>query len=379
MRRFGFGQNAGTITCVNTIVAFPYRVTYFLRDTYFKIPLNLYFWRTSMPIKFTCQNPTCQNDLKVGDEHIGKKVRCPHCGTINTVPTPEESVSLPPLDPSFRSRFEDIIKAAGEGSVDDVRYFVEKKGINVNTRNNDGATPLNAATMRNSNLGVLNYLISQGADVNVRSNTATTPLFLAVISPKSNKVETLECLIARGADVNVKDNQGRTPLHYAADKFSDIEALKCLIAHSADVNVKDNRGATPLHIAASCNPNVEILETLVFHSADVNVKDNKGCTPLLHAVGSNPNVEILKYLISKGADVNAKDNDGDTALAYARSEEKREKRRILLAAGAHAGSSSSDSGGSNPSGCLVFLAALGGLFISGVCGLAFFIATVWKF
>ena len=74
-------------------------------------------------------------------------------------------------------------------------------------------------------------------------------------------------------------------------------------------------------------------------------------------------VEVLKYLISKGADANAKSYEGQSVLQAVEIPDVDEKKRILQKA----------------SGCLVLLAALGDLLISGVCGLALFIATAWKF
>ena len=46
---------------------------------------------------FPC--PTCQKKLQVGDEHAGKKVKCPGCGSVSTVPVPASSLaeSPPPM------------------------------------------------------------------------------------------------------------------------------------------------------------------------------------------------------------------------------------------------------------------------------------------
>lgn len=42
-----------------------------------------------MPIQFTC---TCGRPFKVGDEHAGKRTKCPSCGAALTVPKPEAEV-----------------------------------------------------------------------------------------------------------------------------------------------------------------------------------------------------------------------------------------------------------------------------------------------
>jgi len=262
--------------------------------------------------------------------------------------------------------FANIILAIKEGTVDDVRYFIEQRGVDVNAKDSGtGMTLLHFAAGR-SNFEILAYLISHGADVNInlKENKGFTPLHVATVMTPN--VEVLEYLISKGADVNVKNYEGSTPLHSAAGN-PDIEVLVLayLISQYADVNMKGDKDGTPLHYAAQNSPNVEILKCLISKGADVNAKDNKGCTPLHYAISNNPNVEIMKYLISKGADVNAKDNDGDLLFVYAHTDEK---KRILREAGARSGSSGSDPGGC---GCLVFLVALGGLLTSGICGLMF--------
>lgn len=44
-----------------------------------------------MPIELTCTG--CAQTLRVGDDHAGKKARCPKCGTISMVPMAGESVA----------------------------------------------------------------------------------------------------------------------------------------------------------------------------------------------------------------------------------------------------------------------------------------------
>jgi len=54
-------------------------------------------------------------------------------------------------------------------------------------------------------------LLSKGADVNSRDNDGRTPLHLAYLS---GHVQVAELLLSKGADVNSKDNDGRTPIYY---------------------------------------------------------------------------------------------------------------------------------------------------------------------
>ena len=42
-----------------------------------------------MPIRFSCENPQCGRRMKAPDGTAGRKARCPACGTIQVIPSPE--------------------------------------------------------------------------------------------------------------------------------------------------------------------------------------------------------------------------------------------------------------------------------------------------
>ena len=44
-----------------------------------------------MPISLTC--PSCERGLKVKDELAGRKIKCPKCSEVITVPADEEQVA----------------------------------------------------------------------------------------------------------------------------------------------------------------------------------------------------------------------------------------------------------------------------------------------
>ena len=76
------------------------------------------------------------------------------------------------------SEHRDIFEAIIYGTVEDVKYFVEKEGVSVNYRDS-GMFPLLIAAGSNK-IEAAKYLISKGAKINMASSvTGLTPLELA--------------------------------------------------------------------------------------------------------------------------------------------------------------------------------------------------------
>jgi ankyrin repeat protein len=146
----------------------------------------------------------------------------------------------------YTSIHSSIFRAVENGTLNDVRFFVEKEGVSVNARGAGNLTPLHCAACQNSDVEILKYLVTKGANIN-----------------------------------DAKNEFGETPLHFAVRDNSNIDVVKYLVSQKANINAKDNRGRTPLHLAAGHKSNkVEVLKYLISQGADVNAKNNDGRTPL---------------------------------------------------------------------------------------------------
>jgi len=166
----------------------------------------------------------------------------------------------------------ELHKAARRGDLQRVKSLVEK-GADVNTRDNDGETPLHEAASEGY-LEVARFLVERGADVNAKDNHGLTPLHAAA---SEGYPEIAQLLVEKGANITVRDNDGLTPLHLAA-VFGHLEVARFLVEKGADVNAKDNHGLTPLHAAALFG-HLEVARFLLEAGADPTLRDEWGRTP----------------------------------------------------------------------------------------------------
>jgi len=271
-------------------------------------------------------------------------------------------------------------------NLEKVKAFLEK-GIDVNTKDDNGQTALHIAII-SDNQEIVKLLIDEGADVNAKDENGMTPLLLAV---SEGHVDLAECLIENGADVNMGDESGFGPLVYALWN-DDPSVVKMLLNNGADVNAKDTAtGYSLLHWAILMD-NKESTELVLTAGVDVNAKSNAGETPLdvaaygvsasigemlvakgaevsslhtaaymgdlskveafteegadvnqkkgmiestaLHAAAAAGRKEVVEFLISKGSDVNAQNRTGQTPLHLAAGADSLEIAQLLLENGA---------------------------------------------
>ena len=66
---------------------------------------------------------------------------------------------------------------------------------------------------KDGNIEAVKLDLADGMDVNTKDDNGRTPLHYAT---EEGQKETAELFIAAGADVNAKNNLGGTPLHFAA-------------------------------------------------------------------------------------------------------------------------------------------------------------------
>lgn len=165
-----------------------------------------------------------------------------------------------------------------------ILQFLLDSGADIETVDNEGATPLFTALMKN-NFELIYFLLSKGATLNTPKIKELGPRSHALLKACKNKVinEIFDKILEFAVDINEKDAEGQTCLHKAMGKQYDLAVVRCLLKRGADINSRDLNGNTPLHC---------------------------------FSLKKSSQRKKIKLLLGKGADIYAKNNEGKLALIY---------------------------------------------------------------
>jgi ankyrin repeat protein len=197
--------------------------------------------------------------------------------------------------------------AAFFGVEDVVKLLLDIGEVDVDSKDNDGQTPLSWAC-ENGHAAVIKLLLETGkVNFDSKDSGGLTPLSWAALN---GHIAAVKILLETGkAQPDLKDRYGRTPLLWAARK-GRVAVVKLLLdTAKVDPNSKDGKhSSTPL-LWATRNGHEAVVRLLLEASeADVNTKDKDNQTPLLWAT-RNGSQAIFKLLLETGqADVSSKDD-----------------------------------------------------------------------
>jgi TPR repeat protein len=193
----------------------------------------------------------------------------------------------------------DIFDAVRAGDGEKVKALLQADPKLVESRTEDGNTPLHLAALE-GHAAVAQVLLDQHAPVNARGLREETPLHMAMYEGHHDMAEVL---LANRADANAPSVSGETPLHVAARK-GHRELVELLLSHSAEVNARDHQDQTPLHLAAAAG-HAEVVKALMDHDADAQARDKSGRTPKAVAVekGHADIIELLTLRVGTLGDV----------------------------------------------------------------------------
>lgn len=269
-----------------------------------------------------------------------------------STPTIEERVSVQmkfqfqDKVPIFQTQYTSIFKAAADGDIHGMKYFILKKKEDVNTIDRKGYAPLHYACQFGQVI-IINLLLLCKADIDVTTREELqTPLMIAM---KYNQLDVIRILATSKEKPNyfLKTRNGSTGIHLAAQNNHHevislirqiyyegkgdgcfVRSVDCMEDNSQSesclikkytyyterdlLDVHQTNGWTPLHIAVEYN-SINVIHALLhrndqnqvnanelLHVVDVNAKDNLNETPL-HKAARSYKVAIYRLLIQYGA------------------------------------------------------------------------------
>lgn len=246
--------------------------------------------------------------------------------------------------------------AVGGGNIRLLCYLLNK-GLNVDSTDRNGDTPLLIATGIRGRSDVIEFLLMRHATIDHKNNIGNLPLTLALTKGHAEHVDVLlnnganihvfdgihtpltlihvaiqrfaddatafrkieSRLLIKGAHVDIPTNRLKwTPLIHASTRQQDLrtkQQLDLLLHLGADVNYTDANGRTALMLACSTGRR-EAVDRLLDNYSNIDKIDDYGWSALMFGVYYNHH-PIVEALLRFGADVNTRSQRGLNALQIA--------------------------------------------------------------
>lgn len=181
-------------------------------------------------------------------------------------------------------------------------------GIDVNSRNIDGETPIFYALYGRNHLNILT-LIDHRADICIFDGSGRSTIFIAATM---NSVDTLRVLVNSSVDKAWVSSE-MTKAFIGSVRWGAMDAMSYLKEQGVDINVRDPFNLVPLHIALQEGQH-KVTMQLIRWGAKVERKDSKLRTPLYYAIEKRDQIAAIA-LIRAGAKPFHVDTDGWQPLA----------------------------------------------------------------
>ncbi len=128
-----------------------------------------------------------------------------------------------------------LVLAVWNNKIEGIKELL-RLGVDVNTRNHFGQTPLMIAAIL-GNLDAVTLLLENDAALDYVDNNGLTALMLA---SRNGQLSVAEHLLGKGADVNVQDKRGLTALMHAAS-FGHETTVEVILKYKPALEVRDNK------------------------------------------------------------------------------------------------------------------------------------------
>ena len=188
------------------------------------------------------------------------------------------------------SKQEEMLDAAKEGDIEDVKILLNDESVDINKQDSTGHSALLWASLR-GHRDIVELLLDRGADIEARtSDWNSTPLIWCSCLHQHTSI--VELLLDRGANIHAVNKYGAGALHHACEEGHDA-VVKLLLKHGANTNACNVYKHNPLHLACYYG-HLKCVQALLRHDME-DVKDKGGITPFDCIEGINDCAGRIKF------------------------------------------------------------------------------------
>ncbi|MCQ2573142.1 MAG: ankyrin repeat domain-containing protein [Treponema sp.] len=174
-----------------------------------------------------------------------------------------------------------LMKAVREGNDWKIRTLL-KSGAKVNAQDKEGWTPLMYAARYQSNLSIMELLLSEKADVKISNNYSLSPLVIAACFNDNPDVIKKLLSFYSPSDKEVQKAFVQLISTQTADNFSLVSKVKIFLDFGLPVNSYYD-GKTPLMYACKYCTSTKIIKLLLDKKAEISVRSTEGKTAFDYA------------------------------------------------------------------------------------------------
>lgn len=239
---------------------------------------------------------------------------------VPAVEPPKKILSKFPQKAGKGNKLQKLHLAALSGNETEVQKFL-KKGIDVNSPDSFGKTPLHNAIL-GKHVGIVEQLLTSGANVKCIDERGDSPLHAAA-KVSSEAIVTLLLNNSKKGDPNIKGHGSYTPLHIAAQS-DNVDICKLLVENGGDITLQAEDKMTPfgVSVAKGAQSVAEYFISIV-QEKQLNLQnlihntDSEGSS-LLHLAVDSGIVPIVELCLKLGCDERQqRESDNSTALHLA--------------------------------------------------------------
>ena len=234
---------------------------------------------------------------------------------------------LPNIESKTNEGETPLMVAASSRNLHAVKWFLEK-GATVACEDKTGWNTLHHAA-QGGDTDILSLIHTRLPNIESRVGEGETPLMVAA---SSRNLHAVKWFLEKGATVACEDKTGRNTLHHAA-QGGDTDIISLIHTHLPNIESKTGEGHTPLMVAALAGK-LHAVKWFLEKGATVACEDKLGWSPLHHAArGGDP--DTIDLILTHLPDVDSKTADGETPLIIAVSYGKLQGVKYLLERGAN--------------------------------------------